>query len=71
MKESGFCRIPNEWWHFELASNHPSRSCNPNWTIGTATIPVGETSNTRDIDYRSCTRHYSFARARAGTEPCH
>lgn len=71
MKESGFCRIPNEWWHFELASNHPSRSCNPGWTIGTARIPVGDTSEQREVDYRSCTRHYSFSRARAGAEPCH
>lgn len=70
MKESGFCRIPNEWWHFELASNHPSRACNPSWTIGTATIPLGEGA-AREVDYRSCTRFYSFSRARAGTEACH
>ncbi|MCE9586162.1 hypothetical protein K8R04_02490 [Candidatus Uhrbacteria bacterium] len=70
MKESGFCRIPNEWWHFELASNHPSRACNPSWTIGTASIPLGEGA-AREVDYRSCTRFYSFSRARAGTEACH
>ncbi len=70
MQESGFCRIPNEWWHFELASNHPSRSCNPRWTIGTAMVPLGDAA-AREVDYRSCTSYYSFSRARAGLEACH
>ncbi|MEI7512399.1 MAG: hypothetical protein WCK01_02995 [Candidatus Uhrbacteria bacterium] len=66
MKEAGFCRIPNEWWHFELASNHPTRACNAGWAIGTATIPVGQTRETRAIDYRSCPGNYNFNAARQG-----
>jgi hypothetical protein len=35
-KESGFCRIPNEAWHYELVGHSLSRSCNASFTSGTA-----------------------------------
>lgn len=70
MKEAGFCRIPNEWWHFELASHRASSGCDPNWTIGNVTVQIGQTTTRRTYDYRSCTGRYHYSRARAGTEPC-
>ena len=60
MKEGGFCRIPNEWWHFELASNPRSRFCNPDWTIGRVSVRVGSASTPTEFDYSQCTGRFYY-----------
>jgi len=70
MKQAGFCRIPNEWWHFELASNHPDSRCDPNWEIGRVDIRVGDSSTPTVFHYASCANRYSATRAQRGREPC-
>jgi len=70
MKEAGFCRITNEWWHFELASNHPSRNCQADWTIGQVQIRVGDATRPTTFNYGECTGFFNAYRAQRGEEPC-
>ncbi|MCC7522966.1 hypothetical protein IT407_04195 [Candidatus Uhrbacteria bacterium] len=60
MKDAGFCRIPNEWWHFELASNPRSRFCNPDWAIGRVSVRVGTASTPTEFDYSTCDGRFYY-----------
>lgn len=69
MKQAGFCRIPNEWWHFELAAKSSTGSCNPNWSIGSVTVTRNDGSTVTG-NYASCTGEYGFNRLKSSGNGC-
>jgi len=62
-KESGFCRLPNEGWHFEYNELKQTRTCDSNWTIGTVTA----TGVYAEQDYRSCANWWSYTNRQCRT----
>lgn len=69
MKQAGFCRIPNEWWHFELAAKSSTGSCNPNWSVGTVTVTRNNGTSVTG-NYATCSGRYGYSRLKASGEGC-
>jgi hypothetical protein len=55
-KDSGFCRLSNEGWHFEYNELRQTRTCNSSWTIGM----VEGTGAYQAQDYRSCSNRWTY-----------
>ncbi len=59
-KESSFCRLNHENWHFETNEFRQSSSCNPGWTIGSLTKLQRDGGNT--YDYSDCPNFWTSGR---------